>query len=46
MKAWNMEQPLEWLVRKINETHAESGEGNRRRWKIEKGKVLRFGFRL
>jgi hypothetical protein len=24
MKAWNnMEQPLEWLVRKINETHAK-----------------------
>jgi hypothetical protein len=31
---------------KINETHAESGEGNRLRWKIENGKVLLFGFRL
>jgi hypothetical protein len=31
MKAWNMEQPLDWLVRNINKTHAKSAQGNRRR---------------
>lgn len=45
MKAWNMEQPLDWLVRKANETHAKNDCGDEKETD-DRGNVLLFRFRL